>query len=398
MNIFWNKLAEYLPRSIAPNLLTFIALICSIICCGVLLFFSPNLVDEIPSWAFLVSCFFLFIYQTLDALDGKQARNTKTSSALGQLFDHGCDSLTATLVSVTAAAAMGCGHSVWTIFACIGVQMPVLVLNWYEVHTGIFLTATSELGVSEGQFLVMFLLISCSIAGSSFWHIPLTTLPDSIAAATNTPVLQIRHLIFASFVFSSLKLMYDTIPHALRTTKNKSLALKQMLSFIIYVVTAFLLFTTGVYSRFGCIAYFLCAVNFSSMASRLVICATIEKYFAPIQKFMLPYYAMVYANVFLAHIASPALNASVSVVLPHSMKRLFPGGSIGVDGVLMLSDLLYIAQCLWCLIYFQDFIRTTIDDICKAVGIFIFEHLKKREPQKFVEGTKEYELEMKKLK
>jgi hypothetical protein len=29
------------------------------------------------------------MYQTLDALDGKQARRTKTSSPLGELFDHG---------------------------------------------------------------------------------------------------------------------------------------------------------------------------------------------------------------------------------------------------------------------------------------------------------------------
>lgn len=30
--------------------------------------------------------------QTLDAVDGKQARRTNSSSPLGQLFDHGCDS------------------------------------------------------------------------------------------------------------------------------------------------------------------------------------------------------------------------------------------------------------------------------------------------------------------
>jgi len=27
----------------------------------------------------------------MDAVDGKQARRTGTSSPLGQLFDHGCD-------------------------------------------------------------------------------------------------------------------------------------------------------------------------------------------------------------------------------------------------------------------------------------------------------------------
>jgi hypothetical protein len=33
------------------------------------------------------------VYQTLDAIDGKQARRTGTSSPMGELFDHGCDSV-----------------------------------------------------------------------------------------------------------------------------------------------------------------------------------------------------------------------------------------------------------------------------------------------------------------
>ena len=37
----------------------------------------------------------LFFYQSLDAIDGMQARRTKSSSPLGELFDHGCDSLSA---------------------------------------------------------------------------------------------------------------------------------------------------------------------------------------------------------------------------------------------------------------------------------------------------------------
>lgn len=35
----------------------------------------------------------MFIYQSLDAIDGKQARRTGTSTPLGELFDHGCDSI-----------------------------------------------------------------------------------------------------------------------------------------------------------------------------------------------------------------------------------------------------------------------------------------------------------------
>ena len=46
-----------------------------------------------PLWAYLLCAVGLFIYQSLDAIDGKQARRTNSSSPLGELFDHGCDSL-----------------------------------------------------------------------------------------------------------------------------------------------------------------------------------------------------------------------------------------------------------------------------------------------------------------
>lgn len=48
---------------------------------------------QVPRWACFLCAFGLFIYQSLDAIDGKQARRTGTSSPLGELFDHGCDSL-----------------------------------------------------------------------------------------------------------------------------------------------------------------------------------------------------------------------------------------------------------------------------------------------------------------
>lgn len=48
---------------------------------------------QAPSWAFIMSAVGLFIYQSLDAIDGKQARRTNSSSPLGELFDHGCDAV-----------------------------------------------------------------------------------------------------------------------------------------------------------------------------------------------------------------------------------------------------------------------------------------------------------------
>ncbi len=50
-----------------------------------------HLYHQIPAWVLVLAAIGLFVYQTLDACDGKQARRTGNSSSLGELFDHGCD-------------------------------------------------------------------------------------------------------------------------------------------------------------------------------------------------------------------------------------------------------------------------------------------------------------------
>jgi len=56
--------------------------------------FCYSATETAPSWAYFQAALGLFLYQTLDATDGKQARRTQSSSPLGELFDHGCDSMT----------------------------------------------------------------------------------------------------------------------------------------------------------------------------------------------------------------------------------------------------------------------------------------------------------------
>ena len=43
---------------------------------------------------------FIKIIKNFDNMDGKQARKTGNSSPLGLLFDHGCDAMTAGLVTI----------------------------------------------------------------------------------------------------------------------------------------------------------------------------------------------------------------------------------------------------------------------------------------------------------
>jgi len=47
----------------------------------------------VDNWVFYFIGCFHFIYFHLDNMDGKQARKTGNSSALGLIFDHGCDAI-----------------------------------------------------------------------------------------------------------------------------------------------------------------------------------------------------------------------------------------------------------------------------------------------------------------
>lgn len=54
-----------------------------------LLYYNPTLDRDCPPWVYLSWSIGLFLYQTFDAVDGSQARRTKQSGPLGELFDHG---------------------------------------------------------------------------------------------------------------------------------------------------------------------------------------------------------------------------------------------------------------------------------------------------------------------
>lgn len=76
---------------------------------GVYLLYDTTLSKELPMWTHLLCAFCMFMYQTFDAVDGKQARRLSASSPLGQLFDHGCDAITTSLMVLMFSQAMRLG-------------------------------------------------------------------------------------------------------------------------------------------------------------------------------------------------------------------------------------------------------------------------------------------------
>ena len=92
------KLVEHLPDTLAPNVITLVGFLFTVIpCILVFLLYGTNFEGYVsPGFNIGMGISYL-IYRILDEMDGKQARRTGNSSPLGLLFDHGCDAFTAGL-------------------------------------------------------------------------------------------------------------------------------------------------------------------------------------------------------------------------------------------------------------------------------------------------------------
>jgi ethanolaminephosphotransferase len=184
------------------------SLACGVACYFLFQYHSPDFMDMPPSWVFYLTSFLMFFYLILDGLDGKQARRTGSSSPLGQLFDHGCDSICCFVSH--HATARGCeaceamlrranshlpsfilGASI-SLFQLCGIFMsstlqlgshrsaaivlflhilPFYTSNWEEYCTGVM--RFGAIGITEGQLLICFLLAITGYIGVDAWNTPI---------------------------------------------------------------------------------------------------------------------------------------------------------------------------------------------------------------------------------
>ena len=66
------KLVEYLPETVAPNTLTVLGLLGTVIPFGILLgVCGCTLCGDVPAWFFFIHAITYFVYRMLDEMDGK---------------------------------------------------------------------------------------------------------------------------------------------------------------------------------------------------------------------------------------------------------------------------------------------------------------------------------------
>ncbi|XP_043508053.1 cholinephosphotransferase 1 isoform X8 [Frieseomelitta varia] len=169
---WWDWLVSRVPLWLAPNLITIVGLIVNIATTLVLVYYSPDAKTEPPRWTCFLAALGLFIYQSLDAIDGKQARRTGTSTPLGELFDHGCDSISTVFIALSACIAVQLGYyPTWMFFQCFCAMTLFYCAHWQTYVSGSL--RFGKVDVTEAQFTIITIHLISAIFGPKVWMMEL---------------------------------------------------------------------------------------------------------------------------------------------------------------------------------------------------------------------------------
>ena len=125
MQYYWTWALRFIPMRCHPNVVTytgFLWLLSAVVAVAYYDFgytygggshstaeaaaVSQTSSTHAPAWVWLWSAIAIFMYQTFDALDGKQARRIKAGSSVGEIVDHSADAVTTIFVQYLLTSAI----------------------------------------------------------------------------------------------------------------------------------------------------------------------------------------------------------------------------------------------------------------------------------------------------
>eukprot|EP00735_Rhodelphis_limneticus_P007773 TRINITY_DN20405_c0_g1::TRINITY_DN20405_c0_g1_i1::g.8465::m.8465 TRINITY_DN20405_c0_g1::TRINITY_DN20405_c0_g1_i1::g.8465 ORF type:complete len:346 (-),score=99.84,sp/O82567/AAPT1_ARATH/34.45/2e-55,CDP-OH_P_transf/PF01066.16/1.8e-19,CDP-OH_P_transf/PF01066.16/4.6e+03,CDP-OH_P_transf/PF01066.16/3.5e+03 TRINITY_DN20405_c0_g1_i1:154-1191(-) len=289
-----NFLIEYMPLSIAANTITVFGLLVVFFSHFLVFLYAPKLQGEAPGWVYVVTGLCLFIYQTLDNLDGKQARRTKTSSPLGLLMDHGCDALNITVSSLTFCSTLQTGATWKAAVFWQSHAMAFYFATWEEYYTGELVLPVIN-GPTEGLLIGAFLhIVTGLFLGGSFW----AQKGDIISGVDNNTVI---------LVIECGCLFFTIIHHLTRVYQTKlrkdsyPQALSRLLPFVALNVLAgmWLHFSpTDIMALHPRLVCWTLGLLFAKLVTHLMLAHLCEESYHPFRRTLVPFFALA-GHVFL---------------------------------------------------------------------------------------------------
>ncbi|TDH73069.1 uncharacterized protein CCR75_009054 [Bremia lactucae] len=353
LNQFWTYSVRFLPIWMAPNLVTMIGTGVTMLTTVIQLYYAPHFLETCPAWVYILSALGLFIYQTMDALDGKQARRTGASSPLGQLFDHGCDAVCTVFNVLSASATCQAGVGLRPYLALSSVSIAFYLAQWEEYHTGVMSCGNGYFGVTEGQLTLMAVHLAAALFGSEFWtaELPLQVLP-----ITMTDVLVV------ALVASNVLLAYGNISNVLRAAPDAMPSDELGNKHISKQLALFQLIPIGILLALG--SLWICGPDAENYANYPVL-------------FLFPMgigYVYFSTRMIISHMCKIPFTPQLRVIIPFGLVIVNAyGPAVGFFSQPLIPPIVASSTyVIFIVLVYLHFVTGVVKDICDFLDIFLF--------------------------
>ncbi|OBT55786.1 hypothetical protein VE04_04280 [Pseudogymnoascus sp. 24MN13] len=206
---YWNACVEFLPLWLAPNMVTLLGFFCIISNVIFLVIWQPEMDGQVRKQPlpYIPQRELQLMFKprirhgsttaSPSASGPTQPWTTSTASKrvapalepVGELLDHGIDSLNCTLASLLETAAMGLGNSKAAMFTALVPCIPMFFSTWETYHTHTLYLGVIN-GPTEGLIIACLIMMLAGHFGPVIWTQPLTDFfgtawfPSSLSALT----------------------------------------------------------------------------------------------------------------------------------------------------------------------------------------------------------------------
>lgn len=274
------SILKYVPETIAPNMITLIGVGIQFQS-SLVLYFLKRVFGHVPQAAFIYCALSLFLYQIMDILDGKQARRLKRSSPLGQLFDHGLDSVASSSIVYNLGMCLNIfHHPIYSFIAMFILLNAFYLAQVGEYHTGVLDTTTLyDLGVIEIHYVIIGFYLITALFGGGIWETLIFGLKLKKALI----------FIFLICTMLNMKLVYE---NCIKYT-SKQLFLYSVIPYFSIIICTGIIFSNPFTRKHQEVIFFTINFIYNQNCMKMIICAMSKMKFRVLQQELVIMFAFV---------------------------------------------------------------------------------------------------------
>ena len=169
INPFCNWFVNYLPKWLAPNVVTVSGFFFNLFNLILTTYYSGwNGDKDLPSWVPIACALSYTTYIIFDYTDGKQARRLNASSPLGLLVDHGTDACTTFYITIVAGSITYATEIYQYLLYYLPITLTFFLNTWEEYYVGELVLPEIN-GIAEGTLLTDIVFILSALYGKQFY-------------------------------------------------------------------------------------------------------------------------------------------------------------------------------------------------------------------------------------